>query len=288
MKPVYFFLGGDTAPSESHRSDHGAAVVGAAWPRRAPEKDEPLSEAAADWNFGACYSRVFTHKHKLSARQWSGFFHQLHGRFGFEKMVLDAGAGGGGVFVAREMRSAKQLIAGVETAVTPIGDQMEAPRLLARAQFILHLFKRGDPGIDLLWPDSTGNKSLAGDELLKDSLFGACKDALDHQGVMFPAPCEEWLAGDARERIRGWNEERVWAVKNLDAATQQLKNITVATKEDGTMLFTKRGAHVFDSRGKDDIAMAWMYCYTAFLIWLRSENWRASLSGEDAVGFLGG
>ena len=41
---LHFFEGVDPAPSESHRSDDGALVVGAAYPRREPEKGQQLSD----------------------------------------------------------------------------------------------------------------------------------------------------------------------------------------------------------------------------------------------------
>ena len=78
-----------------------------------------------DWNFDFVYSRVFTSKHKLTGRQWSGFIHHLHKRFGFEKIVIDAGAGGGGILVSRELRAHQQLIEGIETKSIPICDQLK-------------------------------------------------------------------------------------------------------------------------------------------------------------------
>lgn len=45
----------------------------------------------------------------------------------------------------------------------------------------------------------------------------------------------------------------------------QLKDIAVATKEDGTHIFTKRGARQFLSPSRDDLALASMLCYGAFL-----------------------
>jgi hypothetical protein len=72
MEHVYFFEGIDPAPSESHKSDDGALVVGCAQPRRLPEKllpdgqTEPLSDNAADWHFDFVYARRLTWKQKAS------------------------------------------------------------------------------------------------------------------------------------------------------------------------------------------------------------------------------
>ena len=78
-KPVFFFEGIDPAPSEGHRSDHGAMVVSAATPRvwsygDVPEgrtSDVVLPVNSGDWFFDPVYARVITHREKASARQWS-------------------------------------------------------------------------------------------------------------------------------------------------------------------------------------------------------------------------
>jgi hypothetical protein len=293
-RPFFFFEGIDPAPSDQQRSDWGALVEGVAIPRiyepsagAAPKRkrDWEFSSNPSDWYFGYVCARVLTVREKASCRQWSGIIHERHRRFGFEKMLMDPG--GGGILVQRELRAPKQLLEGVETEVTPIADQVDGPKLVARAHFILHMFKRGDPGVEQVWPDPSGSgKSLAGDELLKDAMMSSFKEALDSTAVAFPGPVAEWMA-EKRTEVERWGEERSWALKNLDAATVQLKNILVATREDGSHLFTKRGAHIFQSLTRDDIAMAAMLCYGAFLIWLRTDEWRWKGNRADRGGFMG-
>lgn len=286
-RPVFFFEGVDPAPSDSLRSDKGALVVGAATPRGQMKEDGEwsLSDNWSDWYFDYVYARVLSSREKASSRQWSGIIHEHHRAFGFEKILMDPGAGGGGIFIQRELRSPKQLIQGVETEVTPIADQVDGPRLVVRASFILHMFKRGDPGIELVWPGE-GGKSQAGDDLLKDSFFASMKQAVDGTVVAWPGPVSDWY-GERRAEVESWSEERRWALKNLDAATVQLGNITVATTDEGKELFTKRGARQFSSVGKDDIALASMLCFGAFLIWLRSDDWRQRAEPDDVVAFCG-
>jgi hypothetical protein len=236
-----------------------------------------LSDNAADWHFDFVYARRLTWKQKASARQWAGIIHSHHQRFRLERICLDPN--GGGTLIKREMIAPRQVINGIETDVTPIADQMEGPKLVARGDFILHLFKRGDPGVEALWPE------LPGDDNLNDALYSVCKDALDHGLWGWPAPTEDWIADP--QAVRLWPEERLWALKNLDATTVQFKNIVVATREDGTYAFTKRNARQFSSLGKKDFVSASMYCYAAFLIWLRSDGWRSQTAPEDATGFSG-
>lgn len=299
IAPVYFFLGVDPAPSDNHRSDEGALTVGAARPRFAmnlPEKqrrrrrwDEEeeefeISDNPNDWFFDYCFARVFNAKHKLSSEQWAGYIHGLHRRFGFQKIVLDPG--GGGIYLKRALMNDEQEIGGVRQKVTPLCDQVDGPRRVVRGEFIVHLMKRGDPGVELVWPnpDNT-DKSLAGDELLKDALLSSYKDGLEGSVIGLPGDPKEWLE-TRREEVTRWPEEKMWALKNLHAGGEQLKGIIVQTKEDGTQVFNRRGARLFQSLGRDDIAFSMIYCYAAFLIWLKSDAWRESREDEDEEAFV--
>jgi hypothetical protein len=123
--------------------------------------------------------------------------------------------------------------------VAAIGDMV---RIIRHATSRRNPFKRGEPGVEAMWPE------LPGDDNLNDALYSTMKDALDHGQVAWPMPVEEWLA-ERKEILRTWPEERLWALKNLDASTVQMKHIIVATKEDGTFAFTKRNARQFSAVG---------------------------------------
>lgn len=289
----FFFGAGDTAPSDSARSDHGAWITACARPLVIPDRKDGreeivLSENEADWRLNYCFGRSFTHKEKLSARQWSGLIHAYHQRFNYQKIVLDGGSGGGGVYVKRELMAKKQLINGTETDCKPICDQVDGPLRVVHGDFILHMFGRKDPGIKLVWPNMEDeSKSQAGDEMLNDSLLASFKEALDHGLIAVPPRIEDLMGNpEGREKMRGWPPEREWALKVLHAGMGELLGIAVATKEDGTHLYTKRGARVFSSVGRNDIAMGMMYCYAAFRIWLKSGLWQG-VAEEDAAGFSG-
>lgn len=258
VRDVYFFEGVDAAPSEGARSDDGALVVGCARPRF-PKDVEP-SQNEADWFFDYIYARRLTSRERASARQWAAIIHEHHLRFGFEKIVLDPG--GGGLFVQRELKSPKQFIGGAEREVTPIVDQVNGPHEVVRGHFILHLFKRGDPGIESLWP------GLAGDDNLNDAAYSEMKLAIDHGLVGFPPHPE-----DCREAMRSWPPERVEAMHTLNEMFSQFCAIAVQTRDDGSLAITKRGARQFFSSGKKDLVSAAIYCYLGFRMWLRSEDW---------------
>jgi hypothetical protein len=272
---IFFFGGIDPAPSESHKSDDGAILTGVATPRN-PEG--PLPDAAEDWFFDFVYGRRLTYKQKASARQWSGILHGLHRRFHYSRICMDPN--GGGTLIKRELIQPKQMIDGIETVVTPIADLVDGPHLVARADFILHMFKRGDPGVESLWPD------LAGDDLLNDALYSVSKSALEHRQWGLCPGVSEWIV-ERRPELERWPEEKLWALKNMDALAAQLGKIIKATKPDGMDLYTKRGARQFSSLGKKDFVSAAMYCYASFLMWLASDAWRTSVAPEDASGFSG-
>jgi hypothetical protein len=278
LEHVYFFEGIDPAPSESHKSDDGALVVAAATPRRIPEPGQPMPEAAEDWFFDFVYARRLTWRQKATARQWSGIIHDHRQRFRLEKICMDPN--GGGTLIARELVATRQLINAVEVEAVPIGDLVNAPKLVARGHFILHLFKRGDPGVEALWPE------LAGDDLLNDALYATCKSALEHGLWGLPPGVADWMAL-RRAELERWPEEQTWALKNLDALGSQLTKILVATKPDGTQVITKRGARQFSALGKKDFVSAAMYGYAAFLMWLKSDTWRGRVAPEDAPTFSG-
>lgn len=280
---LHFFCGVDPAPSESQRSDDGGIVIACAQPRRLPAAGEALSDNEADWWFDYVYARRLTAKEKASARQWSALLHRLHQQFRFEKIVMDPNQGGR--YIQRELIQPHQLINSVESEVTPIADLKEGPTKVVRADFILHCWERGDPAIggsDGLWP------GLPGDDNLNDVLYSETKEALDHGLIGWPLPWEDWMGDpDRKALLRQWPEERLWSLKNLTVMQHQFKSVMVATREDGSQLFTKRGARQFSAVGKKDLVSAAMYARMAFKIWLRSEDWRTALNPEDECAFSG-
>lgn len=278
---IYFFLGVDPAPSEGLRSDDGALVAAMARPKVLPDprdKKWRMSENPADWWFDYIYAKRLTSKEKMSARQWSGVIHRLHQVFKFHKIVMDPN--GGGIFVKRELMASRQMIMNIEREVTPIVDQDGGPNAVVRGDFILHLFKRGDPGIESLWPE------LKGDDLLNDAAHSEMKLAMEHLGVSWPMSYPEWR-NESPDELKTWVEERMWATINLTVMTRQYNNIVVATKEDGTIAFTKNNARSFGAVGKKDFVSAGVNCYTAFRIFLQQDAWLLGIKPQNK-GAIGG
>lgn len=285
-----FFCGCDPAPSEGENSDDGAIVAAAAWPKQMPagDRDFVLSNQWPDWHFAPVYARRLTSAERASAAQWSGLLHDLHRRFQFDRMVMDPN--GGGTLVARAMVEPKQLINGLEVRCRPIGDQVRAPQQVSDGDFILHLWKRPDPkqpdpGILALYPEP-----MKGDDLFNQSLYGEWKTSLDQGGstILLPPPIDTLLATQ-RERVLGWDEERIWCAKNLTALVAQAQGVFTKMRADGeTFETTRNGAKQYESTGKKDLVSATLYCWMAFLIWLAlGEFEREDGGGSDGAGFRG-
>lgn len=270
----FYFLGVDTAPAQTAKADDGAVVILRAMTKARIAEADPnaMSDRAEDYTVAAVYARKIRN---ASVRQWTGFIHLLENRFRLSMIMIDPG--GGGLFIRKGLKEMRQLIENVETDVTPIVTpcDTEAPVV---AKFNLRLFKRGDGGIESIWP------GLPGDDVLVDAAHGALREAIDHAQIAMPVDASEFK----REQVSGWSDERQFCLRNLTEVGSQLVNINVATREDGTYAFTKRNARQFSSRGKKDLAYSLMYAWVAFLVWLKADDrneWDTRESSNVCVGW---
>ena len=264
---VHYFLGLDPAPAQGPKSDDGAMVVLRAQPREGVK--EP-SDNLSDWQLDFVYARSIR---KHGNRQYSGLTHKKHQHFKFSGILLDYGAGGGGPDISLELPKSKQLMADEsEEVCTPI-QPMDA--LALSGDFILCLFRRGGrTGIEQLWPKEKG------DDVIIARAHTSMRELIDHALAAFPPPIQE----QPKELVATWDEETVWAQKKLAETLVQLAGMKVATTPDGGYQLTKNGSPTFSSKRKDDLAMAAVYAYVRFLIWLRcNERW-SRLSPEARIG----
>ncbi|MCC7374271.1 MAG: hypothetical protein IT581_06430 [Verrucomicrobiales bacterium] len=269
--PAYYhFMGIDPAPALGERSDDGVIVAARACVKpqiamvQALKGETPFSEEPSDWNF----EFIFGYRcRKHSVRQWSGRIHDVNDRFAPEMICMDYN--GGGAHIGLELRSAKQLINDADVQRVPIASPEEA---LPDARYVLCMFKRGDPCIEAKWPH------LAGDDLLNDAMHVAFQSALEHS-VLLPVPWDERSSADRERLTASWPAQQVWSARILSEGATQLASIVVAMNEDGTWQTTKRGARIFSSTGKKDIAYAMIYTYVGFLCWLKRVAWLGGVGG---------
>jgi len=278
----YYFLGIDPAPSLNSKADDGVIVAARARPRPgvcdllevqpgvfAPVNREWFSDRKEDW----WVEFVYAYRCRaMSADQWSGKIHQVQQRFAPQNILLDPN--GGGSWIAAKLRDTSQVVAGIPSECQPIALVTDQ---LPNARQILYYLKRGDPGIESLWP------KLADDAGPYDGAHTEFQAAIEHQRILFPVPWGE-LPGEGRPDPQ--MGEAKWSRWLMTEGASQLVNIQVVTDEAGQWKLTGKGSfRSFYSTDRKDIAYAMMFAYVAFLIWLKRGGEDAlAVKGEDAAG----
>lgn len=263
----FYFLGVDPAPAQGQRSDEGAMSVLRALPLvEAPEHE-------SDFQLDFVYDRVVK-RHDIEA--WSGLLHEKHRDFGFTLIVMDWG--GGGQWLAPELRKSRARVGGVELEVSPLVRRDSAE---VEGSPILCVVLRSDSGMQALWPDEL--KNARGDDVLKSLMHQAFRDAWA-KGVFGVPPRHEDLAAEAAERRdeiaagtwshpwAGWPEEKLWASIQASRALVQMQKFSAATRPDGSWMLTRNGAFLFTSSDRDDLVDARRNAYIAFRIWWAQES----------------
>lgn len=278
-RDTHYFMGIDPAPAKGARNDDGAQAVLRV--RARPDLGRPAANVPGDWECDYVWAyrvRGETRRNlgpgvfrAQNTRAWSGLIHKKHQDFGLTGILMDLG--GGGAWIQGDLNKTIQFIDGVDTQVTPIACTDD--NTVGQAHFILNLLVRRDAGIKELWP------ILAGDDKLAEAMHVVFQEAVEHARLRFPKPFNE----RPRETTRAWSPEQQWALKNLDAARQQLQDIQVETRDDGTWSLTRNGAKKFISGRKKDLAYALILAWVRFLIWLKLGEGEWGLANEDEVGF---
>jgi hypothetical protein len=277
---AHYFLGIDSAPSQTDKSDDGGLAILRA--RANPALGRPATNNPGDWLLewvwayrvrgnlkrmlkdeqqGALFARTMAH--------WAGLVHTAHIRFALSGLMLDPGAGGGGGYLYAELEKSRQLINGAEQEVMPLASPLES--MGGNANFIVRMFRRKD--FQELWP------VLKGDDNLIHAAHLAYQESIERGAIWWPLPFNE----RPKEQTEGWPIEQQWALKNLDAMRTQLQNIAVETFDDGKWRPTGNGALSFAAaRGKKDLAYAGLFAFCRFLIWLRLGGADEEQNGDEA------
>ena len=253
-------LGWDTAPGASIKSDWCAGVVlrvVALTPElRAFEKARgmpPLEASFVHDGQGFHVSPTFAHfMRNVDAGQISGFIHFLHRVFGFARIVLDPG--GGGAWVAKELRKSEQLINGAQVKVTPICTRDEA--IVAGMQAILCFFKRGSELDQAVEP-----QFMVSDDGFLSAFHASYRQAWESGQILWP----QFAENRTRAEMQNWSEAQVWAQRALELVFKQLCNVQQAMDGDRPLV-SKRGFPLFMAVGKKDGAYASLYAFAAFLL----------------------
>jgi hypothetical protein len=275
---VHYFLGYDPAPAQTKSSDDAGLAILRIRPR--PGLGAAPTSNFSDWLFEFVWAYRMRGEMKRqqepgilfanSVRQMSGLVHSVHRRFKLSGILMDPA--GGGNLIVPELNKERQVIAGIETEVTPIATADDIS--VTNAHFILNLYLRRDRGVSTLWP------LLIGDDGLYEAMHVAFQEAVEHSVVSFPLPFADRPGSTTVE----WPAEMRWALINLDAARKQMMNIQAATRDDGSWELTKNGAKTFSASGKKDLAYACILAYVRALIWLKTGEFEFNREGDDEPG----
>lgn len=270
-------LGWDTAPGASIKSDWCAGtvlrVVELTKSLRLFEKARGMHPLDANFvhngrafNVSATFGHFFRN---VDAPQISGFIHFLHRVFGFSRIVLDPG--GGGAWVAKELRKPDQLVNGAQMKVSPICTRDEA--IQSGFQPILCFFKRGSELDHAVEP-----QFLVSDDGFLSAFHASYRQAWESGQIQWPELAENRGAAE----MRGWNEAQAWAQKALDTTFKQLCSVRQAMDGDRPLV-SKRGFPLFMAIGKKDGAYSSLYAFAAFELLFMSIG--AEAQAEDDACF---
>jgi len=222
----------------------------------------------------------------VTSRQMSGVVHKWHMLFGFKILVYDPG--GGGLFVADDLRKEIQLIDGQEVRCMPIDDMKGGS--MGLASHILVPFKRAQFYIEKMegkmQSDSVlVNKMHVGMQTAiskKEILLGGKWKTWDELGV------EEWDCDTKREHLNnasGLSDlEKVLA--EMDLAISQLMMVDTDRDEDKCPVLDTYGMYKFGSKEKKDSAYSLCYGHYGVKLyrWKQQSDYEDNLSrGELTV-----
>ncbi len=278
-----YFLGVDSAPAQQDKSDDGALACLRLRPKPGLGAEPTSNHGDWLWEFVWAY-RVRGNLKRIAKdaeqgslfartlRHWSGLIHTKHMHFHFDGIMLDPGAGGGGSLLLPELEATRQLINGIETEVVPIASPLSSTG--GNAHYIVSMFLRRE--MTDLWP------ILKGDDNLIHAAHGVFQEMVEHGGVLWPLPFNE----RPREETSGWELERQWALKNLDAMRHQLMQIAVETNDDGSWRMSQNNALKFMvAAGKKDLAYAGLMAVVRAVLWLKRGELEFSGGGGQDSGF---
>lgn len=277
-----YFLGVDPAPAQSSSADDGGKSVLRLRPK--PGLGRPPTGVRGDWLFEFVWSyRVRGQRprpgqedeifYAQRAGEWSGLIHKKHQHFKLDGILMDPL--GGGQQIWPELNKARQLIDGMERQCTPIATVGDSS--VGNAHFILALFLK--EYLEPIWP-----AMAPGVDGLLTAAHTAFQDAVQHGEILYPKPFNDRPASETQL----WVPEKKWALKTLDTGRQQLIDVSVATRDDGSYDLTRNGCFRFSAVGKKDLAYSQLYAFIRALLWLHQQFDEFALGQGDDSYISGG
>lgn len=193
--------------------------------------------------------------------------HKQHQVFHYDLLVCDPG--GGGVFLADELRRTVQINGRESFQVMPIITENDS-LLAGVGQPILCFFKRGEPKFERI------GMTFPGESHLINKAHEQMRACFQHQSMEVPEEWEGWAQAGRifsnPDQKRAWlneqnglsEQDRVRA--EIDLAMDQMLQIDRENDKDGKPLLDKYNNFVFSSKRKKDSAYG--VVYANFGLWL--------------------
>lgn len=280
-RPIHLFGGCDSASSASLKACDGAWLIGHAADRRDPDvpSDWTRRVCREDFNFNFNFGRILR---GFGHSEWAAFIHAEHAQWGFTKVAIDYGAGGGGPEIERRLAVPDQdvptdirRINGIDL-VTATSRRRCRP-IVTPSNFVLEgdpvlmLVSRSDRLLTRLFPHLSSEKKLP------DEIFTLFLEGLK-TNIGLPRAFTEMRG----EEHAGWPQELKEVLKVFEALKNQAAAVTVETDEEGAFIFYAGGAKNFICKGRSDVLKAAMYCYLGFAVWV--EAVASGLVADEGAG----
>lgn len=258
-----YFGGQDYAPGFGARADYSAHVVKRLRPvsneymQRVKQAGQPMvgfvRAGAAIYEIATVFAARFK---ALSPTELAAMIHFLNLRWGYTSITSDPQ--GGGTLVYSEINKPEAVISGVRQVVIPICTKAHAApdRLPIWQWFELRDPNTGRPGIfcDLPHIGPRWTQNPAG-------IIAACHNQIRLRLVRgeeaMPAPIDHYTR--TRASVADWTGEMIEAAKGLRILRTELMGIGQRRKNGQPLVTTIGGYPMFGSRGKKDVAMAYLY-----------------------------
>lgn len=278
---MFYVMGVDPALGEKASSCDGALVVG----RGVIPPGVVASEAGGrlslmDVQLDVVYARVLRNR---MVSEWAGEIHELDGRFGLDLICLDAGKGGAGPDIRKELARPLAYLPGMEVAspVQPITSINEMTVVGGKQS--LMMFSRGDPWLSVVCAHFRGDDQLVNwghmelERVLRAGVLGLPADGPGRGRVVKEMPEH---ANRGAEWFEAWHQ--------CDRLRRQLALYGVEKRGieqgDGTVVMaqklTANGARVFVSTDMMDLVDGCMMMVSAASVWL----WNQPVDGGESDG----
>lgn len=219
----------------------------------------------------------------VTAEQMAGVVHKWHRALNLSMLVFDPG--GGGLFVADDLRKEQQLIDGNYVTVMPIDDMYGGS--FGQAFHIMTPFRRSQFLIEKM------EGKMASDSVLVNKMHVSFQATIQNKQVLLAGNwlvwdelgLDAWDTDSKREHLNNASNlsetERIAA--EMDLSVCQLMSVDVERDEDKQPLIDRYGMYKFAAAGKKDSAYSLCYAHYGVKLWRWRETSDYNESQESGL-----